>query len=104
VTSTGVLGDPTGASAAQGRAVLDGLVADLVAHVDAWRGGPVSPPGPRRERRLYDLAGPAEFAAQQPLGRLLDPAEVAAVSAFLAATDSGAMTGAIVAADGGLAP
>ncbi|MGH8862576.1 MAG: mycofactocin biosynthesis peptidyl-dipeptidase MftE [Jatrophihabitantaceae bacterium] len=37
VTPTGVLGDPSGASAADGRAIFDGLVADLVAHVAAWR-------------------------------------------------------------------
>jgi SDR family mycofactocin-dependent oxidoreductase len=53
--------------------------------------------------RLYDLPGAAAFAGQQPVGRLLDPAEVAAVLAFLAGPDSGAMTGAIVPVDGGLA-
>jgi creatinine amidohydrolase len=34
VAPNGVLGDPTGASAAEGTALLDGLVADLVAAVD----------------------------------------------------------------------
>lgn len=34
VAPNGVLGDPTGASAAEGRALLDALVADLVAAVD----------------------------------------------------------------------
>ena len=53
--------------------------------------------------RLYGLSGPEDFAAQQPLGRLLDPAEVAAALAFLAGTESGAMTGAVVPVDGGLA-
>jgi SDR family mycofactocin-dependent oxidoreductase len=53
--------------------------------------------------RLYDLPEAAAFAAQQPVGRLLDPAEVAAVLAFLAGPDSGAMTGAVVPVDGGLA-
>ena len=37
VTDTGVLGDPAGADAAQGRELLDGIVRDLVAHHDAWR-------------------------------------------------------------------
>ena len=53
--------------------------------------------------RLYGLAGAHEFAAQQPAGRLLAPAEIASVLAFLAGPASSAMTGSIVAADGGLA-
>jgi len=53
--------------------------------------------------RLYGLAGAGVFAAQQPLGRLVDPAEVAAVIAFLLSPASSAMTGSIVAVDGGLA-
>jgi SDR family mycofactocin-dependent oxidoreductase len=52
--------------------------------------------------RLYDLPDAQAFAAQQPLGRLLEPSEVAAVLAFLAAPTSSGMTGAIVAVDGGL--
>jgi len=43
------------------------------------------------------------FASQQPAGRLLDPAEVAAVLAFLAGPASSGMTGAVVPVDGGLA-
>jgi SDR family mycofactocin-dependent oxidoreductase len=53
--------------------------------------------------RLYDLPDAEAFAAQQPLGRLLDPSEVAAVLAFLAGPRSAAMTGAVVPVDGGLA-
>jgi SDR family mycofactocin-dependent oxidoreductase len=52
--------------------------------------------------RLYDLPDAQAFAAQQPLGRLLEPSEIAAVLAFLAASASSGMTGAIVAVDGGL--
>ncbi len=36
VSPNGVLGDPTGASATEGAALLDALAADLVAAVDAW--------------------------------------------------------------------
>jgi creatinine amidohydrolase len=36
VSANGVLGDPTGASAEEGAAILDGLVADLVQRVEAW--------------------------------------------------------------------
>jgi SDR family mycofactocin-dependent oxidoreductase len=53
--------------------------------------------------RLYDLPGAESFAAQQPLGRLLRPEEVAAVLAFLAGGGSSGMTGAVIPVDGGLA-
>jgi SDR family mycofactocin-dependent oxidoreductase len=53
--------------------------------------------------RLYGLPTAGSFAAQQPVRRLLDPGEIAAVLAFLAEPASSAMTGAVVPADGGLA-
>jgi SDR family mycofactocin-dependent oxidoreductase len=53
--------------------------------------------------RLYRLPGAEAFAGQQPAGRLLGPAEVAAVLAFLAGPASSGMTGAVVPVDGGLA-
>lgn len=52
--------------------------------------------------RLYQLPAAESFAAQQPMNRLLEPGEVAAVLAFLAGPASGAMTGAVVPVDGGL--
>jgi SDR family mycofactocin-dependent oxidoreductase len=53
--------------------------------------------------RLYGLPAAGAFAAQQPVRRLLEPAEIAAVIAFLAGPTSSAMTGAVVPVDGGLA-
>jgi SDR family mycofactocin-dependent oxidoreductase len=53
--------------------------------------------------RLYGLPGAGSFAAQQPLGRLLHPAEVAAMLTFLAGDSAGAVTGAVIPVDGGLA-
>ncbi len=53
--------------------------------------------------RLYGLASSREFASQQPLGRLLAPEEVARALVWLAGEGSGAVTGAVVPVDGGLA-
>jgi SDR family mycofactocin-dependent oxidoreductase len=52
--------------------------------------------------RLYELAGPGEFAAHQPIGRLIDPDEVARTLAFLAGPGGAATTGANLPVDGGL--
>jgi SDR family mycofactocin-dependent oxidoreductase len=53
--------------------------------------------------RLYGLADAEHFARQQPLERLLEPAEVAAALVWLAGPYSSGVTGADVAVDGGLA-
>lgn len=52
--------------------------------------------------RLYGLGSAAEFTAQQPLHRLIEPGEIAAVLAFLAGPGGAAVTGADVPVDGGL--
>lgn len=52
--------------------------------------------------RVYGLADAEAFAAQQPVARLLDPAEVAAAIAWLCSPASSAITGADVAVDGGM--
>ncbi len=52
--------------------------------------------------RLYGLEGPERFAVQQPVGRLLQPEEVAAALVWLAGPDAGALTGAVIPVDGGL--
>lgn len=56
----------------------------------------------RESARLYGLAGPEDFARQQPLGRLVTPAEVARALLWLARPDSGAITGVELPVDGGL--
>jgi SDR family mycofactocin-dependent oxidoreductase len=52
--------------------------------------------------RLYGLESGEAFGAQQPLGRLLEPDEVAALIAWLASTQSRGATGGNFPLDGGL--
>ncbi len=63
-------------------------------------------PGPTRTDLALDIVGKDAFealGATTPIGRLGDPAETAAVAAFLASSDSSFMTGSEVFVDGGLA-
>jgi NAD(P)-dependent dehydrogenase (short-subunit alcohol dehydrogenase family) len=56
-------------------------------------------PGEDRVMRLYHGAQDGwreRAAAEQPFGRLIDPAEAARAAAFLAGAESGLMTGAII--------
>jgi NAD(P)-dependent dehydrogenase (short-subunit alcohol dehydrogenase family) len=52
--------------------------------------------------RLYALDSVEAFAAQQPIERLIEPDEVAALIAWVAADGSDAVTGAELCVDGGL--
>jgi len=52
--------------------------------------------------RLYGLGGTVPFADQQPVGRLLSPAEVADALVWLAGAGRGAITGVVLPVDGGL--
>ncbi len=52
--------------------------------------------------KVYGLASGEAFAHQQPLGRLLEPGEVAAMIAWLCSPAASAVTGADVAVDGGM--
>jgi SDR family mycofactocin-dependent oxidoreductase len=52
--------------------------------------------------RLYGLAGAPDFAAQQPIERLIEPAEIAAMIAYLCGPGGAAVTGTTISVDGGL--
>jgi NAD(P)-dependent dehydrogenase (short-subunit alcohol dehydrogenase family) len=52
--------------------------------------------------RIYGLEAATTFASQQPLGRLIEPAEVARTLVWLASDDTDAITGATIDVDGGL--
>jgi SDR family mycofactocin-dependent oxidoreductase len=78
-------------------------LADCGVTANAVSPGSTATRGLDESARLYQLPGAEAFASQQPIRRLLDPAEVAAVLAFLASPASSGMTGAVVPVDGGLA-
>lgn len=52
--------------------------------------------------KIYDLASIEDFAEQQPIGRLLEPSEIAATIAWLCSAAASAITGADIAVDGGM--
>jgi NAD(P)-dependent dehydrogenase (short-subunit alcohol dehydrogenase family) len=63
-------------------------------------------PGPTATELAKEALGEEgmkAFASMNPLQRMADPAEIAAVAAFLASQDSSFMTASEVAVDGGLA-
>jgi NAD(P)-dependent dehydrogenase (short-subunit alcohol dehydrogenase family) len=51
---------------------------------------------------VYELKSAEEFAIHHPLGRLIEPDEIAAVLAWLCGADSRALTGALLAVDAGM--
>jgi SDR family mycofactocin-dependent oxidoreductase len=51
---------------------------------------------------IYGLPSREEFAAQQPLGRLIEPGEVAAAITWLSSASASAVTGVNLAVDGGM--
>ncbi len=83
-----------------------GLAADLRGSgvtANAVSPGSTRTPLLEESARIYGLGSPEEFAAQQPLERLIEPAEVAAAIAWLLGSDAAAVTGATLPVDGGLA-
>ncbi len=52
--------------------------------------------------QVYGLENGETFAAQQPIGRLIDPVEIAASILWLCSSASSAITGANIAVDGGM--
>ena len=61
------------------------------------------PTAPELAKAALGAEGMKAFGAMNPLQRMADPAEIGAVAAFLASSDSSFMTASEVAVDGGLA-
>ncbi len=51
---------------------------------------------------VYDLSGPEDLAVHHPLGRLLEPDEVADAVAWLCGDTAGGVTGAVIPVDAGM--
>ena len=84
---------------------LDAAVADLGPNARAVKGSVSDLADLDRRTREGGAGrgGQKAFAAMTPLQRMADPAEIGAVAAFLASSDSSFMTASAVAVDGGLA-
>jgi SDR family mycofactocin-dependent oxidoreductase len=83
-----------------------GLAADLRGTgvtANAISPGSTRTPLLEESARLYELGSAEEFAAQQPLERLIEPEEIAAAVAWLLGPAAAAVTGVTMPVDGGLA-
>jgi SDR family mycofactocin-dependent oxidoreductase len=107
--ATATRGLPMLAAYCAAKAGVAGLIRALAAELgetgvtaNAVSPGSTDTPILAESARLYGLPAAASFAAQQPVGRLLGPAEVAAALVWLASEASSAVTGAVLPVDGGL--
>ncbi|MEZ5077603.1 MAG: mycofactocin-coupled SDR family oxidoreductase [Solirubrobacterales bacterium] len=95
-----------GAAKAGVAGFVRGLAADLRGTgvtANAIAPGSTRTPLLEESARLYGLGSGEEFVPQQPLERLLEPAEVAALIGWLVGPRGAAVTGALLPIDGGLA-
>ena len=84
---------------------IRGLAADLHGSgvtANAVAPGSTDTPLLAESARLFELPSPRDFAPRQPLERLLEPEEVAAMIAYLLGPGGSGITGATLPVDGGL--
>ncbi|MHB1089275.1 MAG: mycofactocin-coupled SDR family oxidoreductase [Acidimicrobiales bacterium] len=85
--------------------MVRGLAMDLAEHgitVNAVSPGSTRTAILAASAKVYDLESEEDFAKHQPIGRLIEPSEVAASIAWLCSPASSAITGADIAVDGGM--
>jgi SDR family mycofactocin-dependent oxidoreductase len=110
VTSSGATrGMPGLAAYSAAKAGVEGFIRGLAADLhgsgvtaNAVAPGSTDTPLLAESARLFELPSPRDFAPRQPLERLLNPEEVAAMVAFLLGPGGAAITGATLPVDGGL--
>jgi SDR family mycofactocin-dependent oxidoreductase len=110
VTSSGATRSMSGLAAySAAKAGVEGFVRSLAAdlHGSGVTANSVAPgstdtPLLAESARLFDLPSPRDFAPRQPLERLLEPSEVAAMIAWLLGPGGSGITGATLPVDGGL--
>ncbi|MCB1739805.1 MAG: SDR family oxidoreductase, partial [Gammaproteobacteria bacterium] len=57
-----------------------------------------------RERNISHAEAEASFAAEFPIGRVVEPRDIAPMVVFLASAQASAITGQVIAVDGGMTP
>ncbi|HUX04997.1 MAG TPA: mycofactocin-coupled SDR family oxidoreductase [Acidimicrobiales bacterium] len=85
--------------------LIRGVATDLAPYgvtANAVSPGSTRTPILEASARVYGLESGEDFASNQPLGRLIEPSEVAAAISWLCSPAASAMTGANVAVDAGM--
>jgi len=108
-SAAAIRGLPMLAAYCAAKAGVAGLVRALAAELrgtgvtaNAVAPGSTDTPILAESARLYRLESAEAFASQQPIERLLEPDEVAAMLVWLAGEAAGGVTGALIPVDGGL--
>jgi SDR family mycofactocin-dependent oxidoreductase len=108
-SAAGVIGLPRMAAYAASKHGVIGLVRSLAGELgphgvtaNVVAPGSVATAALDASASFYGLADPTEFAVHHPLGRLVEPEEVAEAVAWLAGPHSSGVTGAVLPVDAGM--